>query len=173
MDAGMIDDAIGAFLAIPPASPNAADAQLGLARAQLALNKPMHALAYIDRAASLAPIDVRILVVRGIILDCLRRHSDAQASYRAAMALAPRSVAARTNLALSLAFTGEYQEAIGLLTPIARSADATIKARQNLAFVLGLSGDSSAALALSRVDLDEELAQANTRFFAFVNQRGR
>ena len=173
MDAGMIDDAIGVFLAIPSGSPNAAEAQLGLARAQLALNKPGNALEYIDRAASLAQNDVRILVVRGIILDCLRRHSEAQTSYRAAMALAPRSVAARNNLALSLVFTGQYKEAIALLTPIARSVDASARERQNLALVLGLSGDAGAALALSRVDLDEAKAQANTRFFAFVNQHGR
>jgi len=173
MDAGMIDDAIGVFLAIPSGSPNAADAQLGLARAQIELNKPANALEYIDKAASITQNDIRILVLRGIILDCVGRHSDAQASYRAAMALAPRSVAVRNNLALSLVFTGQYKEAIGLLTPIARSVDATARERQNLALVLGLSGDAGAALALSRVDLDEASAQANTRFFAFVNQKGR
>ncbi|MBT2189085.1 tetratricopeptide repeat protein [Sphingobium nicotianae] len=173
IDAGLIDDAIGVFLAVSAEFPDNGQAQLGLARANLMLNSPPEALKYVEKAAALDQSNQRILIVRGVILDRLGRHSEAQASYRAALSLEPRSVAARNDLALSLALSGQYKEAIDILTPIARSADATAGDRQNLAFVLGLSGDVKGALALSRVDLDEAAAQANSRFFAFVGPKGR
>ena len=73
--------------------------------------------------------------------------------------------AGRSDLALSLAMTGNYDEALEILEPIARSADASPQDRQNLAFIYGLKGDRQAALTLSRVDLPEAVAQANVKYF--------
>lgn len=168
LDADLVDDAIGVYGAIPADGENAARAQLGLARAQLRLNQPARALEHAERAAALAPDDERVLVGLGVALDRAGRHPDAQARYRAALAREPRSIMARTNLALSLALSGRFDEALGLLEPIARSADATARDRQNLAFVYGLKGDRDNALALGRMDLDEAAAQANLKFFDFV-----
>ncbi len=165
MAAGLFDEAISVFTAIPPTSGIGAEAQFGLARAQLQMNQPAQALALIDRAIAMAPANPHILIGRGVALDRLGRHPEAQASYRAALAITPRSIAARNDLALSLALSGRSDEAIAILSPIARSADATAADRQNLAFIYGLKGDGSAALALSRVDLDEATAQANAQFF--------
>jgi Flp pilus assembly protein TadD len=162
LEARAIDEAIGLYMA----APNNARAQLGLARAQLALNQPSKALAYADRAASLAPRDVSVLVGRGVVLDRLGRHGDAQASYRQALAVAPRSVAARTDLALSLALSGRCDEALEILEPIARSATATARDRQNLAFIYGLKGDAAAARSLGRADLGESVAASNADFLA-------
>lgn len=168
LDVDLLDEAIGIYMAIDPKSPAAGDAQLGLARAQLRLDQPARALAHMDKAVALAPANTRVLIGRGVVLDRLGRHADAQASYRAALAIEPRSVAGRTDLALSLALTGQYDQALEILEPIARSASATAQDRQNLAFIYGLKGDREQALALGRVDLGEAAAQANAKFFDYA-----
>ena len=173
LDAGLVDDAIGVFAAIPPNAPDAAAAQFGLARAQMAMNQPGKAVEYVDRAAAMAPGNLAILVGRGVALDEVGRHVEAQASYRAALVIAPRSIAARSDLALSLALVGQYAQALEILIPIARSAGATARDRQNLAFIYGMQGDSKAALALGRADLDEHAVQANATFFALAGKPGR
>lgn len=165
LDADLVDDAIGVYGAVDPKSKSGGEAELGLARAELRLNQPVKALAHMDRAAALSPGAQRVLIGRGVVLDRIGRHAEAQASYRAALAQSPRSVAGRTDLALSLALTGQYDEAAEILEPIARSASGTPQDRQNLAFVYGLRGDKAGALALGRLDLDEKTAQANAAFY--------
>ena len=51
---------------------------------------------------------------RGVALDLLERHVDAQACYRAVLASTPRHVSARNNLALSLALSGQFAEALDI-----------------------------------------------------------
>jgi Flp pilus assembly protein TadD len=109
---------------------------------------------------------VRVLVDRGATLDALRRHAEAQASYRTVLAIEPHNVAARNNLALSLALTGQFAPALRLIAPLARSAAATPKIRENLALILGLSGDDARAATVSRMDLDEASTADNLTFFA-------
>lgn len=166
LDAGLIDDAIGVY----SAAAGDARAQLGLARAQLALGHPDKALPFAEKAAALDARSVPALNLRGVVLDRLGRHPEAQACYRSLLKLSPQSIAGRTNLALSLALTGQYAEALDILQPIARSANATPQDRQNLAFVYGLKGDIAAARALGRVDLDEKTAVANAEFLAFARE---
>jgi len=171
LQAGLIDDAIGAYEAVEAGSPARVDALLGLQRAYARLDQPQKALAYAQQAADLGPRDERAQIGLGVALDAAGRHAEAQAAYRRALAVAPRSVAARNDLALSLALTGGYDEAVDLLTPIARSANATPQVRQNLAMVYGLKGDREQALALGRADLDPAQAEANLRLFELA--RGR
>jgi Flp pilus assembly protein TadD len=77
-------------------------------------------------------------------------------------------VSARNNLALSLAVTGQFDEAIALLTPLARSSAATPRIRENLALIYGLMGDADRATLLSRSDLDDSSIRANLEFLAAV-----
>lgn len=109
-----------------------------------------------------------MLVDRGVALDAVGRHAEAQTSYRAVLATSPRHVSARNDLALSLAVTGQYDEAVALLTPLARSSAATPRIRENLALVYGLMGDADRAATLSRADLDDSSIQINQAFFAAV-----
>jgi Flp pilus assembly protein TadD len=81
---------------------------------------------------------------------------------------APRHVAARNNLALSLALTAQYDQAIAIIAPLARSSVATPKVRENMAVIYGLMGDTDRATTLSRIDLDEGATQANLTFLAAV-----
>ena len=75
---------------------------------------------------------------------------------------------ARNNLALSLALTGHFADALDIMTPLARSTTATARIRQNLALIYGLKGDNERATAMSRMDLDQQTTEANLKFFSFV-----
>jgi Flp pilus assembly protein TadD len=123
------------------------------------------ALQFAELAMASAPLDHRVLVGRGVTLDMLGRHAKAQESYRAVLESAPHNVAARNDLALSLALTGQFAEAVDIMTSMARSSTSTPRVRQNLALIYGLAGDAAQAGALSRVDLDATTTEGNLRFF--------
>ncbi len=170
VQANLLDTAVGTYQSVPADSQALPGAERGLARIELMLNRPDRALEHANRALKIRPDDEPALVSQGVALDRLRRHAEAQTAYRQALALDPRSVVARTNLALSLALSGSFDEAIDLLSPIARSATATAQDRQNLALVYGLKGESTTALALSRLDLSEAAATDNVAFLDQVRQ---
>jgi Flp pilus assembly protein TadD len=159
---------IGAHLGLGEPSAARVGALLGLIRAHLALGEAATALQFAEQARTLAPQDVRVLVDRGAVLDALKRYAEAQEAYRGALQIAPHSVTARNNLALSLALTGQYDQAIAIMEPLARSSAATPRIRENFALILGLSGDNKRAAAMSRVDLDETTTAANLAFFGWV-----
>jgi tetratricopeptide (TPR) repeat protein len=165
LEANLIDEAMGVY----GAAPGSGRAQLGLAKAQLTLGQAEKALPFAQKAVALTPNDPAASTVCGVVLDKLGRHAEAQAAYRTALTHAPQSVAARTDLALSLALTGNYGEALDILEPIARSANATPRLRQNLAFIYGLKGDVAAAKALGQADLDEKTAATNAEFLGQVH----
>jgi Flp pilus assembly protein TadD len=71
---------------------------------------------------------------------------------------------------LSLAITGQFPEAIALITPLARSASATPRTRENMALIYGLMGDSDRAASISRIDLDEGTTRANLAFLEAVRR---
>lgn len=168
VDADSMDDAIEVYNKVDQKSAAWIDALLGLEQVYLALAEPEKALQYADKANALAPRDHRVAVGRGVALDMLGRHAEAQDSYRGVLKDAPRNVAARNNLALSLAMTQQFDEAIEIMASMARSSNATPRIRQNLALIYGLAGDAQRAAALSRVDLDATKTDANLRFFEFA-----
>ena len=172
LSANMLDEAIEMFSEVPPGTSERLGALLGLTKAYLALGEPARAIADADQAFALAPHDERVLVDRGVALDSLERHAEAQSPDRAVLATAPRHVPARNDLALSLAVTGRYDEAVELLTPLARSSSATPRIRENLALVYGLMGDTNRAAVLSSADLDDSSIKANMAFFAAVRGAG-
>lgn len=170
VDAGSMDDAIEVYQKVDQKSAVWLSALLGLERAYLTLAEPEKALQYADQANALAPQDHRVMIGRGVALDMVGRHTEAQQSYRALLAVAPHDVAARNDLALSLALSRQFGEAIDIMTPMARSSTATPRIRQNLALIYGLAGDDERAAALSRVDLDTATTEANLNFFEFVRK---
>jgi len=167
LDAGLPGEAIEVYTRVR-SNPAKISALLGLARAHLALGEAGEALQAAEQAVASAPRDARPLVDKGVALDTLHRHTEAQVAYRAALQLSPSSVSARNDLALSLALSDQYDQGIALLEPLARAPSAAPKTRQNLALIYGLSGDSVRAAALSRMDLDADQTQANQAFFTRV-----
>lgn len=173
LQAGAADEAIDTYSQINPQSPDRLAAQLGLVRSYVSLNDLDKAMEHADEAQRLAPSDPRVLVDRGVVLDSLGRHVEAEQSYRAALEAAPRRISARNNLALSLALTGRFAEAIALIAPLGQSSNATPQLRENMAVIYALMGDADHAAALSRVDLDEGDTRANLAFLASVRGAGR
>jgi Flp pilus assembly protein TadD len=172
VDAASIDEGIEIYQKIQQRAGLAPavrlEALLGLQQAYLTLGEPDQALRYAVQATALAPADHRVLVCRGVALDLLGRHAEAQKAYRAVLVNAPRDVAARNDLALSLALTAHFDDAVEIMTSMARSSNATPRIRQNLALIYGLAGDVPHAAALSRVDLDSNATDGNLRFFEFA-----
>jgi Flp pilus assembly protein TadD len=138
----------------------------GMGRAYLAMQRPDAALDHFIKARDKNPEEPRSLVDCGVALDLLRRHAEAQESYRAAIRIAPHELAARNDLALSLALTQQYDAALEIILPVARLASATPQIRQNLALIYGLKGDSDTADALSLVDLGRIETSSNMKLFS-------
>jgi Flp pilus assembly protein TadD len=170
LQAGSPDDAIDVYSQVGKNSPARLDALIGMTKAYLILTEPAKALEYADQARALDAQNTRVLIDRGVALDTLGRHAEAQDSYRSVLAFAPRHVAARNNLALSLALAGQFDEAITLMGPLVRSSTATPQVRENMAVIYALKGDADRAATLSRVDLDEGVTQANLSFLAAVRE---
>lgn len=168
LEIGDVDGAIAAFERVGPDAPARLDAVIGLAHARFGLHQPEKAMAYLDQAARIAPDDPRVTLGRGVALDLMKRHGEAQALYRAVLDADPQHVGARNNLALSLALTGQYKESVDIMTRLVRSSRATPRIRQNLALIYGLRGDVQQAAAMSRMDLNESDTAANLRLFSLL-----
>ena len=61
--------------------------------------------------------------------------------------------------------TGQYNEGIAILYPIANAPLATASDRQTLALIYGLKGDTIAAARLARMDLGAAAVQHNLAYY--------
>ncbi len=137
----------------------------GLARAYLASGKPALAGPSLMIAFEDNPDDPKLLELVGVADDLVGRHDEAQARYRRGLELAPADPGLSHDLALSLALSGNYPEAIGVLRPIATAPNSTPRERQTLALIYGLQGDRAAAAQMARLDLDPESVQHNLAYY--------
>jgi Flp pilus assembly protein TadD len=115
------------------------------------------ALADYDALLSAQPTDVVALNGRGVSLDLLGRHREAQGSYLQARRVAPADLRTLNNLAMSLIIEGRASEAVGLLEGAARAPGAPPRLLVNLAIASAAIGDTSAAHRL----LGEEVSAAD------------
>ena len=116
--------------------PGNVDAAIGLAQIRLSQQRPQEALAALDSVLLAAPDDLRALNAKGVVLDKERRHGEAQALYRKALAGAPKDQMLRNNLGLSLALDGQADAAIAILRPLSREPNASAQYRDSLTFAL-------------------------------------
>jgi len=140
-------------------------ARRGLATALISTGQPELAERQLEAALQADGRDYRALNAMGVVLDMQGRHAAAQEKYRQGIEIAPDYVALRSNFGLSLAISGNAQEAIQQLLPIARSRGADGRVRQNLAFAYAMAGDLENALKTSRQDLTEADAQRQLSYF--------
>ena len=140
-------------------------ARRGLAAALLYMGQPTLAEQQLDLVLQADANDYRALNTLGVCLDMQGRHTEAQARYRQGIELAPDYVPLRSNMGLSLAISGQVQEAIAQLAPLASGRGADGRVRQNLAFAYAMAGDLANALQASRRDLDETSAQRQLSYF--------
>src|SRR5207248_7750890 len=111
------------------------------------------------------PNDPKLLQLIGVADDLMGQHGEAQARYRRGLELAPGDPVLSLNLALSLALTGNYDEAIARLGPIAAAPISSPRERQTRALIYGLKGDRQRAAQLGLLDLDPAAVQHNLAYY--------
>ena len=165
LDIGDANEAIVAFNAALARNPRDPEALRGLARAYLLTGKPELAGQPLSLAYKDTPDDPKLLQLVGVADDFAGQHEEAQARYRRGLELQPGDPGLSLNLALSLALTGNYPQAIAILGPIAAAPTASARERQTLSLIYGLMGDRPAAERLARVDLEPQAAQRNLAYY--------
>ena len=146
-------------------APQSAEARYGLGKSLLSSDRPEAAIEQFDRLIAGDGKDHRPYLAKGVALDLLARHAEAQTAYRAGLEIAPRNVALRNNLGLSLALGREHKAAMRVLEEAARDPKATARTRQNLALVYGLAGQMHEAETTGRTDLQPHAVERNLSFY--------
>ena len=159
VEMGQINEAIVDYHAALTREPRDPAALRGLGRAYLRTGKPELALEPLGLAYDQAPDDPKILQLIGVAEDFVERHAAAQARYRRGLELLPGDLGLSVNLALSLALSGQYGEAVAVLSPIALGPGGTPSERQTLVLIHMLQGDAATAERIARLDLDPQSAQ--------------
>ncbi len=148
-------------LALEPAN---VAALTGYGTALTGLNQPHLAQVKFETALAIAPAP-GLYNGLGVVYDMLGEAAQAQANYRAGLALAPDDLGLANNLGLSLALSGQYDEAIVLLERAVTLPGVTVRHRQNLALAYGLAGDGARAARINRLDLDEQRVLQNLGYY--------
>jgi Flp pilus assembly protein TadD len=165
LDAGQVNEAIVAYNEALAASPHDRDALLGLAKAYLRTGRPELAGNPLATVFQDNPNDPKVLLLIGVADDFVGQHLDAQKRYRAALQIAPGDAALTLDLALSLALSENFDEAIVLLRPVALAPAATPLDRQTLALIYGLKGDQREARQFAQIDLAPAAVAHNLAFY--------
>jgi Flp pilus assembly protein TadD len=145
MRSGNVQQAEQVLAAAIERSPNARPLMVSLGRLRLRNGAAGDALGLFDRVLAAEPRNVDALDGRGVALDLMGRHPEAQESYRRAQAIAPDRISVANNLGLSLLLDGRPDEARAVLEPLARRADATQRVTANYGISLAATGDVAAA----------------------------
>ena len=161
IEMGQADEAIIAFNSALSREARNPEALRGVARAYLRTARPELAGQPLALAFEGTPNDPKLLMLIGVADDFVDQHGEAQARYRRGLEIAPGDPALTLNLALSLALTGDYDQAITRLRPLAAGPSGTPQDRQTLALIYGLKGDRRAAEKLALIDLEPAAAQHN------------
>jgi len=150
-----------------PDNPNIL-AELG--RALIASGEPERALKPLSEAMSMSAGNWQTLSAIGVANDQLGRHETARSSYFAAQALSPENVAVLNNLALSWALSGRLARAVKILEDATKLPQSSVQVRQNLALMHGIQGNDKRAYELARLDLPEEAAKDNIKYYVSLRE---
>ena len=109
------------------------------------------------RAVAVDGNDQAAMTDLGVSLDMQGKHRDAQTIYRGALSIGGGDqLATRVDLGLSLALTGDSQQALEQLRPAAAAPNVNSRVRQDLAAALTLAGDEKGAEVLLGHDMSQE-----------------
>ncbi|MGH7029384.1 MAG: tetratricopeptide repeat protein [Stellaceae bacterium] len=167
---GSVNEAILAYNSALAREAGSLPALLGLAKAYLETGRPELALVPLAKAATHSPDDPKLLVVLGVAEDWTGRHQLAQADYRRGLTKAPGDPALTVDLALSLALSDDYPDAVAVLQPAAMAPSASAQERQTLALIYGLEGSVAEAARLGRIDLDETAVEHNLAYYQTLRE---
>jgi Flp pilus assembly protein TadD len=167
---GDINEAIVSYDAALVRPGDTQGAQVGLARAFLKTGKPELALTPLSKAMEASPDDPKLLLLLGVTKDLAGSHWEAQAYYRNGLVRAPGDPGLTVDLALSLAISGNYPNAISVLQPLALSAAGTAQERQTLALIYGLNGNTAEAARVGKIDLDDASVEHNLAYYQSLRE---
>jgi Flp pilus assembly protein TadD len=165
VEMGNVNEAIVAYNAALARNVGDPEALRGLAKANLLTGKPELAGRPLAIAYRETPNDPKLLELIGVADDFAGEHAEAQARYRRGLELLPRDPGLSLDLALSLALTGDYRDAVGVLRPIALAPGASPRERQTLALIYGLAGNRAEAARIGRLDLDPQAVEHNLAYY--------
>jgi Flp pilus assembly protein TadD len=162
---GAVNEAIVSYNAALVRRGDTLGAEIGLSKAFLKTGRPQLALAPLTRALAATPDDPKLMLLLGVTRDFSGQHWEAQGLYRRGLGVSPGDAALSVNLALSLAPSGDYPNAVAVLQPIAMAPNSSPQERQTLALIYGLKGNDPEAARLGRIDLDEAAVDHNLAYF--------
>jgi Flp pilus assembly protein TadD len=165
LDMGKPDEAIVNYNATLKINPHFPAALRGLGKAYLRTGRPDLAGSPLAIAYQDTPTDPKLLLLIGVADDFIGQHAYAQNRYQQGLRIAPGDHSLILDLALSLALSEKFDQAIASLRPIAYARNATPQERQTLALIYGLKGDQKMARELARMDLDTASADHNLSFY--------
>ncbi|RDD60907.1 SPOR domain-containing protein [Ferruginivarius sediminum] len=163
--AGQSRRATTAFREALKRNPDSLAARYGLGQSLLDGDRLAAAIEQFDVLIDAGTRDHRPYLSKGVALDLLDRHKEAQATYRAGLEHMPESVALKNNLGLSLALSKDYRKAMRTLEAVVRDPTAPARARQNLALVYGMAGDMQRAAATAGEDLSPQTVERNLAYY--------
>ncbi len=140
------------------------EAMLEIGRAEIARGQAFYGIQPLEQARDLAPNDWRPLSLLGVAYQQVRRAEDAQAAWRAALAISPENPNILTNAGMALATSGDAAGAEAMLRRAVAQPTATQQMRLNLAMTLGLQGKMPEAEQIIRRELPPELAERNLQW---------
>jgi Flp pilus assembly protein TadD len=167
---GAVNEAIVSYNAGLVRPGDTRGAEIGLAKAFLKTGKPELALTPLSKAMEEDPDDPKLLLLLGVTKDLEGQHREAQAHYREGLARAPGDPALTVDLAMSLALSGDYSNAIAVLQPLAMAPTSSPQERQTLALIYGLKGNIPEATRLNQIDLDEATVESNLAYYQSLRE---
>jgi Flp pilus assembly protein TadD len=164
-DMGNVNEAIVAYRAALDRNSHYPLALEGLAKAYLGTARPEMAQAPLEIAYQDTPNNPRILLLMGVTADSTGDHVQAQADYAEGLKYQAGDPALTLDLALSLALSDQYDQAVLTLSPLANGPSSTARDRQTLALIYGLKGDRLSAQRYARMDLAEAAVEHNLAYY--------
>ncbi|MBV9824460.1 MAG: tetratricopeptide repeat protein [Alphaproteobacteria bacterium] len=165
LEMGQTSEAIIAYNSALARNAHDGEALRGLARSYLMTGKPELAGQPLSVAFQDTPDDPKLLELIGVADDFVGQHEEAQARYKRGLELLPGDAALSLDLALSMAITGDYPQAVAILQPIATAPGSSARDRQTLALIYGLQGNRPAAEHFARIDLNPQGVARNLAFY--------
>jgi len=146
-------------------APSNADVLTTLARVYLAQHRSQMAVEAYDKALRVDQRNVSALTGKGVALDTLSQHKQAQGVYEDGLSYYPTNFILRSNYALSLALSGDIIRGTAILQELVKDPLAAPYVRGNLALVYGLDGRDNDARATLSLDMKPDEVEENIRVY--------
>tara|TARA_R110001583_G_scaffold195257_2_gene370952 strand:+ start:11867 stop:12727 length:861 start_codon:yes stop_codon:yes gene_type:complete len=146
-------------------APSNAEVLTTLARVYLAQHRSQMAVEAYDKALRVDQRNVSALTGKGVALDTLSRHKQAQGVYEDGLSYYPTNFILRSNYALSLALSGDIIRGTAILQELVKDPLAAPYVRGNLALVYGLDGRDNDARATLLLDMKPDEVEENIRVY--------